>query len=134
MIFDEAGDTNKKRALEASLVKLLLDRRKVIVRPPYAKESGQHAWLKAAMYFLCKTFPRIPEDKKTAHRAWYRRFLVVTMDASFVLNVGEADPNNGVFVMDGDLETFVGSGLFAAMYFKRYFEWYFNWYFGRLDA
>ena len=47
LIWDEAGDTRnsgvRKRRLEASLIKLLIDRKRVIVRAPYAKEAGEHS-------------------------------------------------------------------------------------------
>ena len=48
LVFDEAGDTGNsggkgKKMLDASLMKLLLDRKTVIGRPPYAREAGEHA-------------------------------------------------------------------------------------------
>ena len=127
LIFDEAGDTGSSglkgsKKLDASLIKLFIDRRKVIVRPPYAHEADEHAWPKTALYLLLNTFPNIPEDVKKALKAWYRRFLVFPMDGSFGTSIASANPKEGVFLVDDDLDNFVTSGAFTAMYLKRYVQ------------
>ena len=126
IIFDEAGDTSgnaqKPLTLLASLIKLLIDRKKVIVRPPYAREAEQHAFLRTALFLLSNTFPSIPEERARAWRAWYRRFLVLPQDSTFVTSLDATDPSSGRFLSDVDLENFVTSGLYAAMYLKRHVQ------------
>ena len=124
LIFDEAGNPDEgagKRcaALAASLVKLLIDRKKVIVRAPYAKEPGQHSWRRTAFFLISNTFPNIPEERSKAWKAWYRRFIVLPMDSAYVASLDDVDPSNGKFLADADLDNFVTSGLYTAMYMKR---------------
>ena len=123
LVFDEAGDTsgNSKfpKKLSASLMKLLIDRKKVIVRPPYAHDPSQHSWPRSAFFLLANTFPSIPEERARAWKAWYRRFLVLPLDSTYVSSLKEVDPDNGIFLGDADLENFITSGLYAAMYLKR---------------
>jgi len=127
LVWDEAGDTGNAgkgsvKKLDASVIKLLLDRKKVIVRAPYAKEAGEHSWPRTAFYLLSNTFPSIPEQVMLAFKAWFRRFLVFPFDSSYVVIIDDADPEHGIFLMDTDLDNFVSSGLFAAMYLKRYVQ------------
>ena len=126
LIFDEAGDTTGNarfaKKLEASLIKLLLDRKKVIVRPPYAHDPSQHSWPRTAFFLLCNIFPAIPEERAKAWKAWYRRFLLLPLDSSYVTDLAKVDLENGIFLADTDLENFVTSGLYAAMYLKRYIQ------------
>ena len=98
------------------------DRKKVIVCPPYAHEAEQHSFLRTALFLLSNTFPRIPEERARAWKAWYRRFLVLPLDSSYVANLTDIDPEQGKFLADSDLENFVTSGLYAAMYLKRHVQ------------
>ena len=91
----------------------------MIVRPPYAHDPSQHSWTRTAFFLLANTFPSIPEERARAWRAWYRRFIVLPLDSTYVASLEKVDIDNGVFLGDSDFENFVTSGLYAAMYLKR---------------
>ncbi len=101
LIFDEAGDTSgnaqRPRKLEASLIKLLIDRTKTIVRPPYARETGQHGFLRTALYLLSNTFPSIPEERARAWKAWYWRCLALPLNSEYVYALKDTNPSIGKF-------------------------------------
>ena len=125
-LFDESGNTSGKqnvaKTLATSLIKLVVDRQKTIVRPPYAHELGQHSWPRTACYLLCNSFPAVSEAKASSWKAWHRRFLVLPVDAAFVCALEDAEPSLSKLGVDADIENFVTSGLHAAMYPKRHIQ------------
>eukprot|EP00397_Hematodinium_sp_SG-2012_P000198 GEMP01000198.1.p1 GENE.GEMP01000198.1~~GEMP01000198.1.p1 ORF type:complete len:2519 (-),score=194.83 GEMP01000198.1:416-7972(-) len=106
-------DESMDGAIKSSVLKNLVGRGSLLVRPPYAKNSQQITWNKCGFWWNMNKVFRINKD---GVKAWTRRCKFVLVRGEYTHKAENVNMEQGVFLADNDLEALLASPEAAGIY------------------